>query len=213
MHLEQKGIDTSISASRRTLLGVAGRVAAAATIAPAVLASKGWLIDDTMAQDRLTRNAMEGLVAFVVPGPDDSSVAQGVFTEEPGGIDAGIVDTLISTFDVLLPPPRPFRSLSTAIASVLNSVALIIGSAQFEQLSFVDKARVLERIEAESAISDLVEIVTVVSLLAYSEAGVFDRETRTLTGKPIGWTIADFAGMAEGHNDFRGYYEGTEPVD
>jgi hypothetical protein len=34
------------------------------------------------------------LIAFVVPGPDSYSIAQGVSTSALGGIDTGIIDPL-----------------------------------------------------------------------------------------------------------------------
>ena len=38
-----------------------------------------------------------------MPGPDDYSVAQGVSTVEPGGVDEGVTDILIATLDETTP--------------------------------------------------------------------------------------------------------------
>jgi hypothetical protein len=53
----------------------------------------------------LARDAMNGLGAFVVPGPDDYSVAQGVTSPTPGAVDAKIADFLISSADNFVPFP------------------------------------------------------------------------------------------------------------
>ena len=51
----------------------------------------------------LTRDTLNGLVAFVTPGDDPYSVAQGVATTGPGGIAAGATDAMIETLDRVVP--------------------------------------------------------------------------------------------------------------
>jgi hypothetical protein len=68
--------------------------------------------------EELARDTFSGLIAFVVPGPDSYSVAQGVTASTPGGIDAGAVDFLLFAADHFAPDPdeyfRPIvRSLAT----------------------------------------------------------------------------------------------------
>ena len=53
----------------------------------------------------LARDTMNGLGAFVVPGPDEYSVAQGVTSPTPGAVDAKIADFLISSADNFVPFP------------------------------------------------------------------------------------------------------------
>jgi hypothetical protein len=37
---------------------------------------------------------------------------------------------------------------------------------------------------------------------------VFDKATKTLTGRPVGWTLSKYSGPAEGHKELKGYYQG-----
>jgi len=45
---------------------------------------------------------------------------------------------------------------------------------------------------------------------SYSEYAVFDPATRTLTGRPVGWDLAQYqpAGRVDGWDEFLGYYQG-----
>ena len=60
---------------------------------------------------------VNGLLAFVVPGSDPYSVAQGHSTADPGGVDAGVLPALIGGLDLASPPPPPFPSTSVAVSS------------------------------------------------------------------------------------------------
>lgn len=73
--------------SRRAFLGHAMKLAAAAAL-PAMLLDRGFLEAARAAEPDLVRETLNGLIAFFVPGPDPYSHAQGVSTEEPGGMDA-----------------------------------------------------------------------------------------------------------------------------
>lgn len=53
----------------------------------------------------LARDAMNGLAAFAVPGPDPYSIAQGVTSPTPGGVDAKAGDFLITSADNFVPFP------------------------------------------------------------------------------------------------------------
>ena len=77
--------------SRRELLGRATLFAGAAALAdlPRALRFQGWLEDAYAAQPNLVKQTMNGLVAFIVPGRDRYSVAQGTKSRTPGGIEAG----------------------------------------------------------------------------------------------------------------------------
>jgi hypothetical protein len=66
----------------------------------------------------LTRDTFNGLAAFVVPGRDAYSRAQGTPRAGPGAIGAGTPDRLLATFDHLLPLPE---EMARAIAGVLAS--------------------------------------------------------------------------------------------
>jgi hypothetical protein len=57
-------------------------------------------------------------------------------------------------------------------------------------------------------------IVPVFGFAAYSEYAVFDRKTRILKSRPVGWTISNYQpdGAVEGWDDFKGYFEGRREV-
>ena len=51
-----------------------------------------------------------------------------------------------------------------------------------------------------------------VAFLVYSEAGVFDPNTRRLTGPPLGWDLSNYEGVADGRDEFKGYYQDRRKV-
>jgi hypothetical protein len=204
--------------SRRTFLRDVGLVAAAMGVlnVPGLLRD-GWINAAQAAASDLVRDTLNGLVAFIVPGPDAHSVHQGVSTTEPGGIDANIADILIESLDQSVPFSPQF---SATVAAILNDVAQQIHavasgpfSSLFARLSFPEKAMVFAVMESIDPLKGLAGVLpAVVSFLAYSEAGVFDPHARTLTGHPIGWTISNYEGVANGRNDFKGYFQNRRRV-
>jgi hypothetical protein len=52
-----------------------------------------------------------------------------------------------------------------------------------------------------------------VAFLAYSEVGVFDPATRSLTATPVGWTLSGYAGVADGRAELIGYFEDRRGAD
>jgi hypothetical protein len=46
-----------------------------------------------------------------------------------------------------------------------------------------------------------------VAFTTYSEVGVFDPVKRTLSGAPVGWRISNYEGVADGRDDFQGYFQ------
>ena len=78
--------------SRRELLERATALVAGAVGArspPHALRLQGWLEDAYAATPNVVQQTMNGLVAFVVPGRDRYSRAQGTKSKTPGGIEAG----------------------------------------------------------------------------------------------------------------------------
>jgi hypothetical protein len=134
--------------------------------------------------------------------------------------------------------------LSLAIALALNMLATQVDPASvrgpflspFARLSYARKAEVFARLEG--ADSDLVGLLdaefpqplqgSVSGLLkfvggallefttfgSYSEWAVFDRRTRRLTGRPVGWSLTGYQphGPVEGWDDLQGYYQGRTKV-
>ena len=94
-----------------------------------------WLEDAYAAGPNVVRQTMNGLVAFIVPGRDPYSRAQGTKSRAPGGIEAGTTPVLTRTLDRFLPGPLP---LSSTAASILNEFATFFGSEALKPTSFFD---------------------------------------------------------------------------
>ena len=196
---------------------------------------RGGMLDGAAAQDPdLTRDTLNGLVAFILPGPDTYSVAQGETDERPGGIDAGTTDILISNLDAFLPAADVGGGtdetvpISGAVAGLLNTTAAQVNPAaaggafpsHFSRLSFAEKAEVFRIIEATSGTDDVSAQLRFVggilpgftAFLAFGEWQVFDPETRKLTERPVGWELTRYQPgrtvPAEGFRELKGYYRG-----
>jgi hypothetical protein len=167
---------------------------------------------------------LNGLVAFIVPGRDRYSRAQGTRSKTPGGIEAGTTAALTRTLDRFLPGPLP---LSATAATILNEFAAQVDPASrngtfasaFANLSFAKKARVFQTIEglsAESAGSIRFlagNLPDLVAFLAYSETGVFDAKRRRLRARPVGWGLTRYTGVADGRKELKGYWQGRKAAD
>jgi hypothetical protein len=78
-----------------------------------------------LALDALALDTMGGLCAFVVPGDDPYSVAQGESSAEPGALAAGVDEFLVKSLDDFLPIPSPeLAGLVGALASALAATPL-----------------------------------------------------------------------------------------
>jgi hypothetical protein len=195
-------------------------VAAAAALAqlPDWPGSSSWLQAAEAATPDLVHDTYNGLVAFVVPGPDAYSVAQGVHTPEPGGLDANIIDVFIATLDGIMPFVPAF---SATVAAILNGVAQQVNPSAagsflspFSRLLFAEKAAVFAVMDSLDPIKPISgPLPGFVALLAYSEAGVFDAATETLLSWPVGWTLSHYEGVADGRDEFIGYFENRRWVD
>jgi len=202
-------------------------VAAFVAQLPGVLSAKGWLEDAYAQSGDVVVETLSGLVAFILPGDDSYSEAQGTKTKEPGGIAAGTVPVFIRNLDAFVPVAIPGVGTETlpasgGVAMLLNRYALEVNPAAgngdalspFARLTFDEKAEVMQLLEADPAWDDT-EFKFVagilpgfVGFLAWSEAGVIDPDTRQPKKRPVGWKLAKFDGQAEGHPEFRGYYRG-----
>ena len=206
--------------SRRELLGRATLLAGGAVLAglPDALRVRGWLEDAYAAGPSIVEETMKGVVAFVVPGRDRYSIAQGTKSAKAGGIEAGATSAVIQTLDRYL-PSNP--SLSATAATILNQVAQAVRPASargkfpsaFANLSFAEKAKVFQTVEGFSG-SDAGSIrflfgnlPDLVAFAAYSEVGVLDRRRGRLRRRPLGWSLTQYGGTADGHPEFKGYLE------
>jgi len=173
---------------------------------------------DPAALAAMVADTFNGLLAFLVPGPDAFSVAQGVSTAEPGGIAAGVTGALIHSFDAGQPPPPGGPPTSVAAAGLLNQVATKVRPAAagpgspFARLAFAEKAAVFAALETDPSLAPYRALagllLFVPAALAYSEYGVFDFQRRELTGWPVGWSISRYSGVADGRDELKGYFEG-----
>ena len=213
--------------SRRAFLERAGLTGAAAVLAqiPGFLARQGWLEAALAAESDATRDTLNALVAFVVPGPDEYSKAQGQSSKRPGGIQAGTTDALIELLDRFVGSSAgPTLPSSGGVATLLNATALQVNPAAshgaflspFARLSFAEKVEVFHRLEQMTEGSELRFVsgivIGAVAFLAYGEAGVFDRATGRLKATPVGWKISNYAGIAEGRHELKGYWQGRRRV-
>jgi hypothetical protein len=204
-------------AGRRTFLRIGLLTSAAAAIAASptfidllrtVHASTPDVLHDTYG----------GLLAFIVPGPDAYSVAQGLTTSEPGGVDTGVLELLIAVVDESAPYLPQFSAMLAGIlnnlAQAVNPVAAGSFSSPFANLSFPEKVAVFQIMDGTDALKYLAGVLpAIVAFLCYSDAAVLDPVTRTLTGQPVGWTISRYSGTADGRPEFRGYFGNRRNAD
>jgi hypothetical protein len=209
-------------ASRRRFITRAIAAIGGIAAVPPLLDRLGILDRVLAATPGLTQDTINGLVAFMIPGPDAYSVAQGVSDATPGGIDAGATDAYIHALnlDFLFLP-----TLADVVAGLLNEVALGVSPSSasgtfespFANLSFEEKATVFAVLDGDPSFDPLRNLISIIPgllvFIAFSEAPVWDRPTRTLTGTPWGWTLAGFGGPKEGHPELRGYFKNRRKAD
>ena len=172
----------------------------------------------------LIQDTFNALIAFVVPGPDAYSIAQGVSTTELGGIDAGITDALIASFDLGQPHPPQGPLPSESIAGLLNQLAQKINpsapgsfASPFARLSYAEKTAVFQFLQDDPSMVPYRRLAGLLLFIpaaaTYSEGGAFDLKTRQVVGRPVGWTLSGYSGAADGRDEFKGYFQGRrEPL-
>jgi hypothetical protein len=118
--------------SRRQFLLRTGTLGAAASVVlyPSLARAAGALdplIDDVAAPalKLLARDTIAGLVAFQVPGSDEYSVAQGVISDRPGGIDARGEDVFLIDLDEFLPIPETYvHALAACFTTAVSDIPI-----------------------------------------------------------------------------------------
>ena len=212
--------------SRRAVLtGVpAGAALAAASRGPSAAADVQG--DDYVAQ------AFKGLAAYAVPGDDAYSTQQGATTPRAGGVAAGTDRMLRETYD---------KALGIAVAPSLQvtapgalGVALVLElyararyfwesfagpyEHPFANLKHAAKGRVLGDIDVDPLLADspigyaFGTLITLAAFGSYGEYAVYDRTTRRLSGRPVGWDLAKYDGVSDGWPEFHGYWQGRTSV-
>ena len=151
------------------------------TTALVVASRLEWLEQAFAATPNPVRQTMDALVDFIV---SDRKLV------------AATSPRLMRTLDRFLPGPQP---LSSTAASILNATAAQVKpGSTFAKLADAERAKVfetLERLPVESAgsIRFLVgNLPDLTAFLAYS--------TRR------GWRLSRYAGVANGHKEFKGYW-------
>lgn len=163
------------------------------------------------ADDPIVLDTLDGLLAFVVPGPDAHSVAQGMVSPTIGGVGLGIAALLAATIDQTTPFVPHF---SATVAATLNALASLVNptappsfASPFARLSFAEKAAVFQIMDGNDALKLLGGVLPpFVAFFCYSEAAAFDPATRSLTGQPVAWQLSNYQGVADGRDEFRGYF-------
>ena len=201
----------TVQSSRRSFLSnaLSSALTAALIQAQPFLKSRGWL-DDAYAAPDLTHDTFNGLLAFILPGSDAYSIAQGVSTADEGGVNAGVTDVLIHTIDLSTPFVPNF---SAQVAAILNGLATSVnpgggGSliSPFANLSFAQKAAVFQIMDQTPALELFGGLLPLfVAFFCYSETGAFNPTTRSLTGEPLGWTLCNYQGVSDGRDELLGY--------
>lgn len=211
-----------VGLSRRNLVGRIALAAGAAAGFESALRRAGLVEEARAASTDVVVETMNGLAAFVVPGPDGYSVAQGESTVEPGGVDAHAGEALVQGLN-MAQASQP--TLAANVAALLNGVALAVNpnagngrfSSPFANLSFAEKGYVFATLESAPTFEEVRSLAGVlpglVAFLAYSEVGVFNPATRSLVAQPVGWTISSYDGVADGRDELIGYFENRRKVD
>src|SRR3989442_1564383 len=55
-------------------------------------------------------------------------------------------------------------------------------------------------------------LIGAVGFLSHTEWGAYDFQARRLKSVPVGWTTSHYAGIAEGRNELKGYFQGRRAV-
>jgi hypothetical protein len=223
------------SVSRRTVLGGGLSVLGLAALPqlPLALAPNGLIGSAGTVDTNATRDAFSGLAAFVLPGDDPYSIAQGETATGPGAVGAGAVGPTIAMLDRFVAASavgadRQTVPVSSGVALLLDHFALQVDPtavhggflSPFARLSFAEKARALRLLDEDQVIGDAVGethyvsgvLVALVAFMAFSEAPMFDAATGRLRATPVGWRITGYQGPAHGRADFRGYFQGRRRV-
>lgn len=104
-----------------TTVGPAAMVPAAA--GPSPLDGLVGLLRPVLAE--LSRDTLNGLTTFVVPGPDAYSRAQGTPRAEPGALDARATDFMIEALDNFVPFPQELaRPVAAALTTGLSDLGI-----------------------------------------------------------------------------------------
>jgi hypothetical protein len=183
--------------TRESILERAGLLGLSSALAelPGHLAREGLADRTRKAARGYVDDTLAGLVAFVLPGDDDFSIAQGESHPAPGGVSYGTVPLLHEAFDHFGP------QAASGVAVLLNEYAAAVDPAcrrgrrfrgPFARLSHAQKAEALRRFEADPrlASNDLRFAARIlpgfVAFIAFSRAGVYAPSQHAVTRRVVG---------------------------
>lgn len=202
--------------SRRAFVGRAALLAAALTPLPRAAARAGLVTAGAAAAPAdVALDTLNGVVAYVVPGDDRHSAAQGVSSPHPGGVAALGGQGVLVTLEAAGP------GTAAAAVAVLNGFARAVdpgadaraGAAGFDApfavLSFASKGAVFEQLS--HSVDDTFRMLggllpVIAAFVCYSEYGALG--ATGLASRPVGWQLTGYDGDVDGRDDFRGYYGG-----
>jgi hypothetical protein len=176
--------------------------------------------------------------AALVTGLADSGIALPgleVLPVELRRLDRALAAYLQS--DEAMPLSFPIAGLLNLMATQVNPLA-VNGPhlSPFARLSYAEKAQAFELIERtdsdlvalldvqfpeplKSSVSGLLKfvggaLIEFATFGAYGESAVYDKVSRSLRARPVGWTHTGYQpnGPVEGWDDFIGYYQGRQKV-
>jgi hypothetical protein len=161
--------------------------------------------------------ALPAELAAVLPGPFatlDAALGQYLRSDEaiplslPVALALNLLAAQVDPASVRGPFVSPFARLSYARKA---EVFALLEHTDSDLVALLD-ARLPEPLHA--SVSGLLKFVGGALLEfpafgSYSEWGVFDRGTRSLRGRPVGWELTGYQprGPMEGWDEFKGYYQ------
>jgi hypothetical protein len=176
-----------------------------------------------------------------LPLPLDRSLLGGLLGGLLGPVTLGLVDDAVLFIlqnDDTMPLSLPVALLLNYVATVVNLLSLEGAFlSPFSRLSFADKAGVLAMIETsqsslmalvdaqvpqplKSSVSGLLKFLggALYEFAAFGSVGEsrrYDPQTRTLTGRPVGWQLSNYLPdnqVGDGWDDLIGYYQDRREV-
>ncbi|HEX4419168.1 MAG TPA: hypothetical protein VH165_14750 [Kofleriaceae bacterium] len=163
----------------------------------------------------------------------------------PASVTLGMLDDAVSSIlanNETAPISLPVALLLNYVATVVNPLSVIgtLGGpflSPFARLSFADKAKAMQQIEtsqsslvalldgqipepAKDSVSGLLKFFggALYEFAAFGNVGEsqkFDPQTRTVTGRPVGWQLTGFLPdnqTGDGWDDLIGYYQDRREV-
>lgn len=227
--LEPDDGSVSSAVSRRHFVGGAAAVAGVAGIASVPLLNA----PAASAADSSIDQAFNALAAFVVPGNDEYSRRQGVFTGRRGGVANGGGKVVQNVLNAGL--PIVIAELSISAPGALGFSLILryytfqehAGSAfgpfghPFANLKWKQKRDVLDAIDTSGVFKDTPITYSANSLATLAALGGFSEGTslvvrqgqvNTVSGTPVGHELSKYQGVSDGHPEFIGYYQDRTEV-